>query len=414
MGFTRSCRQLCLLGALILSGYQLVGASPDARFSAPLTRQTFARYGYIDIAGERAIEPRFHLAYPFKAGHAVVVTGFSGSDFTDYAVIDVNGEFVLPPEYDAIKLNGREHAWVLRGEMWSFINIRTGEPVFPDQFDKAGIFSEGKAVVERDGRHFVIDTTGRELFGLSDRGLSVLEWSPFPGERFTGYEHHYQDGRLLCVVDSPERDLRTVVFLDEQGDVIIPERIYIATHTYSFSEGYAAVKALRDLRETWIGNFFIDRYGDRAFMGDNWINLKPFSDGLAAVQIRDSEGNPEMPLRWGFIDHSGEFVIEPQFADVNPFSEGLAAVAVELDQPGPFSNREGLWGAINREGNMVIEPQFLVPFSFRDGLARVNEPVVAYSRDGVPLDRSLQGRWLRYFDTTGRIVWDERDIRPVE
>ncbi|MBP1926720.1 hypothetical protein J2Z76_002590 [Sedimentibacter acidaminivorans] len=52
---------------------------------------------------------------------------------------------------------------------------------------------------------------------------------------------------------------------------------------------------------------------------------------------------------WGFIDAiSGNYVIEPQFNDVQEFSDGLAAV----------QNREGYWGFIDKNGELVIDYNF--------------------------------------------------------
>ena len=62
----------------------------------------------------------------------------------------------------------------------------------------------------------------------------------------------------------------------------------------------------------------------------------------------------------GFIDQTGQVVIEPRFADVQSFAEGLAAVKV--------GDR---WGYINKTGQIVIEPKFQAAQSFSEGLAAV-------------------------------------------
>ncbi|NLZ99754.1 MAG: WG repeat-containing protein, partial [Clostridiaceae bacterium] len=67
-----------------------------------------------------------------------------------------------------------------------------------------------------------------------------------------------------------------------------------------------------------------------------------FSDnGLAAVKIRDSGSG-----KWGYIDETGAFVIEPQFDSAQSFLDnGLALVEVD-----------GKWGYIDETGAFVIEP----------------------------------------------------------
>ena len=58
----------------------------------------------------------------------------------------------------------------------------------------------------------------------------------------------------------------------------------------------------------------------------------PFSDGLAEVRIGDASTG-----KWGFIDKTGHYVINPQFDFAQSFSDGLAAVRIG-----------GKWGYIAR------------------------------------------------------------------
>lgn len=78
----------------------------------------------------------------------------------------------------------------------------------------------------------------------------------------------------------------------------------------------------------------------------------------------------------GYIDASGQIVIQLQFDDARSFSEGLAAV------------RAGsLWGYIDATGTMVIQPQFEYADSFSEGLAAI-----------------LVGSLWGYIDATGATV----------
>ena len=63
-----------------------------------------------------------------------------------------------------------------------------------------------------------------------------------------------------------------------------------------------------------------------------------FSDGLAIVQVGD---------KYGFIDESGKFVINPQFKFAYSFTQGLARVLVG-----------DMFGFIDKSGKIVINPQF--------------------------------------------------------
>jgi hypothetical protein len=65
--------------------------------------------------------------------------------------------------------------------------------------------------------------------------------------------------------------------------------------------------------------------------------------------------------KWGFIDRTGKFVIQPQYDVVLPFAEGLASVRAG----------GGRFGCINRAGEIVIpaKPQFGGISQFSEGLA---------------------------------------------
>lgn len=113
-----------------------------------------------------------------------------------------------------------------------------------------------------------------------------------------------------------------------------------------FSEGLAAVK--RD-----------DKWGFVNMQGEEVIPciyelVDEFSNGLAGV--RTSKG------RWGFINKNGSMVIKDKYLDVHPFSDGLAGV---------FSSYENSWGFIDTEGFLVIPYEYDEVTDFEDGVCVV-------------------------------------------
>lgn len=78
-----------------------------------------------------------------------------------------------------------------------------------------------------------------------------------------------------------------------------------------------------------------------------------FSEGLAKVQKTN---------KWGFIDKTGNFVVQPTFEDALNFSEGLAAVQ---------QGKEGKWGFIDKTGKVVIACDFEKVGYFSNGIAQV-------------------------------------------
>jgi hypothetical protein len=77
------------------------------------------------------------------------------------------------------------------------------------------------------------------------------------------------------------------------------------------------------------------------------------------------------------------YVIEPKFKGAaRSFCEGLAAVYAG----------EHKFGFINRTGEFVIEPKFALPFDFENGLARVSVETGSGVKHG-------------YIDKKGKFVW---------
>jgi len=164
----------------------------------------------------------------------------------------------------------------------------------------------------------------------------------------------------------------------------------------------------------------------------DWHNIGDFSEGLASVQVQVPDNSVYQGYRvekYGYIDRSGKFVIQPRFDRVEKFSEGKALffqtgknsgygfidskghVVVKPKYLAAKSFSEGLaavaikstddkeiWGYINEEGRGVIEPRFQYAASFNGGLAAVNcdqygENCKAY------IDRKGKTRWLAAFSS---------------
>ena len=78
-----------------------------------------------------------------------------------------------------------------------------------------------------------------------------------------------------------------------------------------------------------------------------------FADnGLARVESDD---------KWGYIDTTGSYVINPQFDDAWSFAENGLARVLSGDK----------WGYIDKTGAYVIKPQFDEAYAFEDGVAVV-------------------------------------------
>jgi hypothetical protein len=136
---------------------------------------------------------------------------------------------------------------------------------------------------------------------------------------------------------------------------------------------------------------FIDRSGELVIEPRQMDTFATFSEGLATVFVDGKAG---------FIDTTGAYVVEPSYEGALHFSEGLATVYQAMDHliyidttgqtvidvPGMLEGRdfsEGLaafgtpgewgylYGFVDKKGRVVITPQFLQVGDFSEGLAAV-------------------------------------------
>lgn len=100
----------------------------------------------------------------------------------------------------------------------------------------------------------------------------------------------------------------------------------------------------------------IDKKGEIKFTLKEAENVRLFSNDLAAFSKVDSTSTI-----WGFVDKSGNQVINPQFTEVGSFNEDKCAVR----------NKEGKWGFIDKSGKIIINFQFDDVQKFNDDKAIV-------------------------------------------
>lgn len=204
---------------------------------------------------------------------------------------------VIQPQYeDASEFSGGLAAVALKpctdNCMYSYID-KNGKVAFEKAFASAGDFIGGKAVVALDYcdgapcKFGIINRKGEFVVGADYEDIQPLSEGLYAAHNFKGYG-----------------------FINDRDHVVIP---FIYQDATSFSEGLAAVK--KDDR--WI---FIDRSGNQPFT-QSFVNVSAFSSGLAAVTENDST--------YGYIDHSGAWVIQPIYENAEPFEGDTALVSLK-------------------------------------------------------------------------------------
>jgi hypothetical protein len=336
---------------------------------------------------------------------------------TRYGYMDTTGRVVIQMQFMNAQHFSEGFAAVEVDGKWGYID-RNGQMVIQPQFHKAKAFKNGTARVEVSPDNWrYIDRTGKIAGDIG------FKWSIYAFDFSEALAAIYVEDRnrfeCLASVHQHVRDkyngsnlyVSTQFcgrwgFINPAGTFVVEPQFIEA---FDFSEGFAAVR-VRDpniLDQSKWRYGYIDRSG-AIVIAPQFEAAFDFSDGIARVVVGG---------RKGFIDKTGKRVTEATFDDAKDFHEGLAQVKIgerwgyidktgklvipaEFTIAGRFSEglaaarRSGkLGGYIDRTGTMVISEQFAVAWPFSDGLARVK------IGDG----SGLFDNW-GYIDKSGKVV----------
>jgi hypothetical protein len=253
-----------------------------------------------------------------------------------YGFSDKSANLVIAPRYGAVKPFREGLAPVYQAGNWGFIDSEGEMKIEPDFWD-ADNFSDGLAAVHHKGGWGYIDRTGKVVIPA-----------------------RYLQARRFSEGVAPVKDPSGWLFIDKTGRPI--DGLSGFEDVTGFGEGLVAVQVVGKWR-------FITREGQKKFDLE-FTTVSNFSEGLAAVQETKNG-------KYGFIDASGTYLIQPVFEDARPFAEGLAAVRL--------NNR---WGYISKSGERRIPNRYpSFADAFAGGLALVSNPV-----DGSELYINRQGK----------------------
>lgn len=196
---------------------------------------------------------------------------------------------------------------------------------------------------------------------VDQNGKVVIQPQFEPGEGF----HDFSDGLAAVQIN------KKWGYIDTTGKVVIQPQFDLAG---KFAEGLAVV-ATKDKVS------YIDKTGKVIFPvpAEQSMEVSNFSESLAPVKLGK---------RWGYIDSSGKFAINPQFDAVGVFSDGFAVIVLN-----------GKVGYVDKSGKIAITPQYEDASKFSDGLAPIKS----------------SGKW-GFVDKSGKNVipaqFDEVQIAP--
>ncbi|MFC9778419.1 WG repeat-containing protein [Paenibacillus chitinolyticus] len=290
-------------------------------------------WGFIDSTGAEILPLQYEEVQDFNNGLAMAK--MNGK----WGFIDKQGNVVVPMRYDT--LYGKiQDGLMIYGNLktnptdefsyeWGVMNIHTGKIIVKPKYDDITEFDKGYAIVLKNRKQGLIDTSGKEVVPVSYPYISyVLE------NRRTNL---YKDG--VHIVFS--KDKFGVFNESDPGKKL--KMLDYASVSYS---GEGIILGLGHNKKWEI----VNQEGVE-ILPPKYDLIRGFQEGLSVAQAAG---------KWGFIDKAGTETVALQYEAANSFSEGLAAV-----------KKEGKWGFIDRAGNPIIPIQYEDVRNFSESLAAV-------------------------------------------
>ena len=277
-----------------------------------------------------------------------------------YGFMDRKGKMIIVPQYsqagcfvDGLALTGTTGEKI----KWGFID-KTGKYIIYPTYTDATTFSEGIAfVVAENGEPLAIDKNGTTRFTVKDaeqvqnfrEGLAAYSVLTEVGERWGFLD---KDGKTkieprFAGTGFFSGTLCPVVNDDGKWGFINTDGTMIIDYKYDNVSPFYGTVAKVCMDDKW---GLIDNTG-KVLITPKYTNIDVDKDKFLVSQDD----------KFGWVDRYGKVVIEARFADGFPFGESEYAAVRSGDK----------WGYINNTGNFRIDPQFDFAFGFDGDLAPV-------------------------------------------
>ncbi|NJK39264.1 MAG: WG repeat-containing protein [Oscillatoriales cyanobacterium SM2_3_0] len=256
-----------------------------------------SKTGYINKAGQWVIQPQFDQAGDFHQQRAWISQ--TNVDRWGYGYIDSTGNQIVEPRFLEVRNFSNDRAWVNSDWQWGCVNL-TGDWVIQPRFLEVRDFSNDRAWVKFEEKWGCINSAGDWV--IQPQFQDVGEFSQDLAPARLSLESKWG-------------------YINRSGAWVIQPQFEMAG---GFSDGWALVSQSEQ-------RMFIDSAGQVGLRIDPAIaEVKPFSEGLAAVGFRISYEPDQPNFRWGYINKQGQLVIQPQvLANAASFVEGFAPVQLD-------------------------------------------------------------------------------------
>lgn len=233
-----------------------------------------------------------------------------------WGYIDNKGAFIIKPQYDNARDFQENGLAVVENKELSGIIDNSGKYIVEPKYGSITAFSEGLAEVEDVDGFKVIDENGKEITSKA-----------------YGYISAYKNSRTFFEISAPN-GITHYGYLDKEGKEVIPPKYESASDfnnekaVVKVSDNYYALitpngNTLHSYKFSFVGN-----------LGDGLLPFKKQQDG-----------------KLGYINEAGAIIIPPKYGEAQPFKAERAVVNTSSD----FANKYGL---IDKAANFIIKPEF--------------------------------------------------------
>lgn len=256
---------------------------------------------------EWVIQPGEYDDVTFLGGTYIAVREENGK----YRVIDENGDFVFPEEYDLISPYSDNLARVCNDGMYFYID-KMGKKVIKGEFQDAKSFWEKKAAVQMEGRWGYIDGTGQVVIELMYDDVGNFS----EGKAAVKFGDYTEDGLDAWAYINSENKVMLGYYIDWQ----IPA---FSMYASEFHDGLAYIveevpTIINEKGEKIFDSpFFITGYADPKYKA---IPGYLFTDDLMKER------------RYGLVGVDGQCLLEPVFYDVDEPYEDYVRVEMLVDE----------------------------------------------------------------------------------
>ena len=296
------------------------------------------KYGYVNKAGKIVIDFQFNDAEPFHNSSAIVKSD------SLYGLINKKGDFLIQPEFQELSEVGEDIYMAEKNDNAGYLH-HNGDTLTGFIFDFAGDFKNGYAIVNRNEKYGLLNTSGHfniepkfaELVFIGNGLLKALSeneaWEilNLKGDTIVPFSYdvifEFHEHRALVAKNNKYG------YVNEQGEFVIPLRYLYSTTMLTlgqFQDGYAMIKQ-KDKSVP------IDTTG-KAISVPGSVDYGRPSEGL--IPIRKNK-------KWGYADLFGKIRIPYKFEKAESFSKGFAIIS-----------QNKLEGLIDTSGNAFISPLY--------------------------------------------------------